>query len=394
MQLEIAEGRTLDWREIDRALRRLASRRSGLDAEEARWLRAAEAHQIWRPLGMVSALDYLERALGHAPHTARERLRVARALGELHGHRLDDSELIAVLCRAAAERAACASADAATNPKVEVDDDAAEDAADDAADAAAPAPRGERTDHAAASRVRATAPAAAGRGPATFQIALTLCERCGAGWQDGGGVAIPVAPAVVERARCDAQHLGSVHAAAPAAAHQDIPPAVARLVRRRDHGGCRVPGCRSAIGIELHHLVPRSAGGPHTPANLVCLCSACHQAHHDGRLRITGTADALVVERPAEPAFPRGTPRAVAAGAGHAARRRDPRPHRRRLSARHRRGRGRRRLRRVHAARSTDAGARGAAARASRTRRGLAGADLARLVAALDPQPHVADPQG
>ncbi|HEX2688337.1 MAG TPA: hypothetical protein VHN14_17020 [Kofleriaceae bacterium] len=32
---------------------------------------------------MVSVLDYLERALGYAPRTAQDRLRVARALGTL-----------------------------------------------------------------------------------------------------------------------------------------------------------------------------------------------------------------------------------------------------------------------------------------------------------------------
>jgi hypothetical protein len=47
------------------------------------WLREAEALQIWRPLGMVSALDYLERVFGYAPRTAQDRLRVARALGSL-----------------------------------------------------------------------------------------------------------------------------------------------------------------------------------------------------------------------------------------------------------------------------------------------------------------------
>jgi hypothetical protein len=71
------------WRVIDRALRDIASRRAALDAEEARWLREAEVLQIWRPLGMVSAIDYLERTLGHAPRTAQDRLRVARALGSL-----------------------------------------------------------------------------------------------------------------------------------------------------------------------------------------------------------------------------------------------------------------------------------------------------------------------
>ena len=53
---------TLDWRTVDRALRTIRRSRSALDAQEMHWLREAEALQIWRPLGMVSALDYLERA--------------------------------------------------------------------------------------------------------------------------------------------------------------------------------------------------------------------------------------------------------------------------------------------------------------------------------------------
>src|SRR5215831_17342755 len=72
-----------DWKAVDRALRSIARRRAALDADEARWLREAEALQIWRPLGMVSALDYMERTLGYAPRAAQERLRVARALGGL-----------------------------------------------------------------------------------------------------------------------------------------------------------------------------------------------------------------------------------------------------------------------------------------------------------------------
>src|SRR5690349_22960195 len=72
-----------DWRVVDRALRAIAGRRAGLDADELRWLREAEALQIWRPLGMVSALDYMERVMGYAPRTAQDRLRVARALAAL-----------------------------------------------------------------------------------------------------------------------------------------------------------------------------------------------------------------------------------------------------------------------------------------------------------------------
>jgi hypothetical protein len=80
---EPGAGSPLDWRTIDRALREIRCKRAALDANEARWLRAAEDLQIWRPLGMVSALDYLERVLGYAPRTAQDRLRVARALGTL-----------------------------------------------------------------------------------------------------------------------------------------------------------------------------------------------------------------------------------------------------------------------------------------------------------------------
>src|SRR5258708_2217439 len=72
-----------DWRGIDRQLRRIAKQRAGLDEEEARWLRDAERHRIWRELGHSTALEYLEEVFGYAPRTALERLRVARSLGEL-----------------------------------------------------------------------------------------------------------------------------------------------------------------------------------------------------------------------------------------------------------------------------------------------------------------------
>ena len=75
--------RRLDWREADRNLRANARQRAALDAVEAYWLREAERLRIWTPLGMVSMVDYMERVLGHAPRTAQDRLRVARALAAL-----------------------------------------------------------------------------------------------------------------------------------------------------------------------------------------------------------------------------------------------------------------------------------------------------------------------
>jgi hypothetical protein len=70
-------------REIDRALRQIASQRCGLEVEEARWLRVADAEGAWRKLGYVHALEYLEEVFGYRPRTAKDRLRVARALGDM-----------------------------------------------------------------------------------------------------------------------------------------------------------------------------------------------------------------------------------------------------------------------------------------------------------------------
>src|SRR5665647_3757359 len=74
-----ATAKQVDWREVHGHLHHNARQRAALDANEAFWLREAERLQIWRPLGMVSILDYMERVLGHAPRTAQDRLRVARA---------------------------------------------------------------------------------------------------------------------------------------------------------------------------------------------------------------------------------------------------------------------------------------------------------------------------
>ena len=62
-----------------------------------------------------------------------------------------------------------------------------------------------------------------------------------------------------------------------------------------------MPGCRSARGLEIHHLIHREDGGGHDADNLILACSACHDAHHRGALRLIGTAKDVRVERPCEP---------------------------------------------------------------------------------------------
>jgi hypothetical protein len=155
----------------------------------------------------------------------------------------------------------------------------------------------------------ATGPGAAEHGEAgdprraPYQIALTVCEQCKRGWQDGGGITVEVSPAAIERARCDAQELGSVDAAVPARASQSIPRAVRRLVLRRDHDKCRVPWCRSWRNIDVHHVVHREHGGTNDPWNLLALCEAHHLATHDGTIVIGGTAPDWTFTRKPHSAF-------------------------------------------------------------------------------------------
>jgi hypothetical protein len=328
----------VEWQIVDRALRGIAARRAALDSEEARWLREAEALQIWRPLGMVSALDYMERVLGYAPRSAQERLRVARALGELP--KLDAAlaqgrlafTAVRELTRVATPANEAAWLEAATGKNLRQIEELVADhrLGDGPTDPKDPAARTHivRFELSASTyaRLRQTRQALeserarslsddelvallceaalaggdaseADDGRAKFQVAMTVCERCRQGWQEGAGVRLPVDASTVERAMCDAQHLGSLDGDAPERAHQDVTPSVARFVRRRDGGRCRIPGCRSARGLELHHIVHREHGGGHEAGNLILLCSSCHTAHHDGILEISGTATALAVER-------------------------------------------------------------------------------------------------
>jgi hypothetical protein len=130
-------------------------------------------------------------------------------------------------------------------------------------------------------------------GRASYQVALTVCEHCRRGVQQGRGELVEVSPEIIEMAECDGQNVGHVgetrHAHVGASlprATQSIPPALRRRVMRRDGGRCRVPGCRHAVFVDVHHLELRSEGGRNTLENLATLCAAHHRALHLGRLLV------------------------------------------------------------------------------------------------------------
>ena len=330
-------GKRTDWREVDRALRRIAKQRAALDAEEARWLREAAHVQIWREVACVSLLDYLEQRCGYAPRTARDRVRVAFALEHLPGltaalatgeHSFSSiKELVRVAtpehedewldkCRAktcfeiqklvsgrakGSRPSDAPEADLETRPLHFEDIKPSTIALLRQARAKGQEDRGERLSDDALIAMLCGAfldhdSRPEGGGRAKYQIAVTVCDKCNQGWQDGAGAKFAMDATELARAECDAQRIGSLDAERPTRATQDIPPSVRRLVWRRDGGKCTLASCRSAANLELHHIIARTDGGTHEPAQIVLLCDSHHTALHSGLITITGRApDKLVV---------------------------------------------------------------------------------------------------
>lgn len=74
-------------------------------------------------------------------------------------------------------------------------------------------------------------------------------------------------------------------------AQRIVPRRTRRLVEARDRG-CRFPGCATGGGhVEVHHIRHWRNGGQTNTRELVCLCPAHHDAHHDGEFAISGNAD-------------------------------------------------------------------------------------------------------
>lgn len=68
------------------------------------------------------------------------------------------------------------------------------------------------------------------------------------------------------------------------------------IVRKRDHGKCRIPGCIDRA-TELHHIEYRSRarGRRFDPRNIVSLCADHHDLRHAGVIHISGNADEEII---------------------------------------------------------------------------------------------------
>ena len=120
----------------------------------------------------------------------------------------------------------------------------------------------------------------AGEGP-RHQIAVTKCDQCKRAFQDGGGAVLEIAKDALETAECTAEHIDQ-----DGVITRHIPEATRRAVRRRDHGRCRVPWCRSTGDLHEHHIERFARGGKHEKDNLITMCWSHHRDLHAGSLRL------------------------------------------------------------------------------------------------------------
>jgi hypothetical protein len=67
-----------------------------------------------------------------------------------------------------------------------------------------------------------------------------------------------------------------------------------RVVRQRD-GKCRWPGCDRRVGLQIHHLWPRSWGGTDQIWNLAAVCPPHHR-------QLAPQGDLLLLGNPNNPA--------------------------------------------------------------------------------------------
>lgn len=132
-------------------------------------------------------------------------------------------------------------------------------------------------------------------GTASYQIAVTRCDSCGAESVEAAGRQHPIKADVGAMAACDAQLLGNtserphVGEVRPRA-KQTIPPRIRRSVLRRHGSRCAVPGCENHRFLDIHHSKPKKDGGDHDPDLLLPLCGAHHRATHRCQLIVEGTA--------------------------------------------------------------------------------------------------------
>jgi hypothetical protein len=241
------ESEGINWQVAHEALSRLARARAAVDAEEGRWLLAAQRAAVHVHLGYASFAEYIERMFGYKPRSSQEKLRVAEALEGLpaFAHALSSGEItwsaVRELTRVAvgetehewlefahgktvrqleqvlARKQQGDTPNSPPNPAAQRHVLRFEVAADtfalfrDALDELrrrAGAALDE--DSALLEMARSVLGGPRDEGRASYQVVLSVCPECGSGQQHANGGLVPVGPDVIRMAHCDCQHVGSI----------------------------------------------------------------------------------------------------------------------------------------------------------------------------------------
>jgi hypothetical protein len=136
-------------------------------------------------------------------------------------------------------------------------------------------------------------------------VVVYECDGCRKCELDTGVGPFELEPAAAATLACGAREVDLASEGRAVQRGGPFPAAIRRAVLLRDRCRCRVPGCNRRRYVDVHHLLPRSEGGEHSRRNCITLCSTHHRRLHEGKLLITGDADA-------EPVFQDAAKRAIA----------------------------------------------------------------------------------
>jgi hypothetical protein len=292
LELGTLEDKQISWQVAHEALSRLARARAAADAEEGRWLLAAQRAAVHVHLGFSSFSEYIERLFGYQPRSLQERLRVAEALEGLpaFARALSSGELswsaVRELTRVAVRETEQEWLDFARGKTLRQLEQVLASRRSGDTPASPPDPAARRhtlrfdvlaetlalmREDLSELRRRARAPldddaalielarcvlgGPRDEGRASYQIVLRVCPECGNGQQQAAGGLVPVNPDVIRMAHCDAQHIGRVAGPSPTPANDLEPDA-----RRDEHDTTSHPAAPSRASAHV--------GAPAQPSSL------------------------------------------------------------------------------------------------------------------------------
>jgi hypothetical protein len=305
MGIGALDDQRISWQVAHEALSQLARARAAADAEEGRWLLAAERAAVHVHLGYGSFSEYIERLFGYQPRSLQERLRVAEALEGLPalGRALSSGELswsaVRELTRVAVRDTEQEWLDFARGKTLRQLEQVLAQRRSGDSPASPPDLSAQRhtlrfdvagetlalfreamselrrragtaidDDCALLELARCVLGGPSQEGRASYQIVLEVCPECGNGQQQAAGSLVPVGPHAVSLAQCDAQHIGAIPGPGSAPAN-DLEPGEGRDGRASISDPATIPQDDDHVGAQLRSSSSAANQNAHVDASAI-----------------------------------------------------------------------------------------------------------------------------